>query len=227
MALYDIDIAQFIQDVIPNSKRTKEIKAFLNGLLSGFSRTWLTVLDYMRGADVSSLTALWTAGTYFQYEQVIYLPNGGVYECVVSSTSQEPSAGSDWVRLLDTFIGVDESKNFTGDNLVLEYALNRRFNSTFNQEPTQSDTYIETVIQPDAMFQIGGDENNSSAIYSDTCTEQVTAEDTTTSNISMNIKIKTATWTTLGANDAKRTATVREFVDRYLTAGIYYGIIVY
>lgn len=227
MSLFTIDFTQLVSDLLPSPKRTTENKAFVRGLLSGGLRSHDIFLASKLGADVHLGSTFWSAGTYVQYESVIYLPTGAVYECVVTSTSTTPGTSTDWEKILDSFIGFDESQYFDGQAINLVWALNRRYNTTFLQDPdavSLSDIYLETITDGLDMFQVGGNESNSSSVYSNTASEFITAEDTTQYNKSFRIKIPAAVFASLGATVAEQDASVRQFVDQYITEGVFYEI---
>lgn len=227
MGLFNLDISKFIADVLPSSKRTDENKAFAKGLLSDYSRRQQIFLSYMVGADVQLGSTFWAAGSYSLSDTVIYLPNGAVYECVVTTTTEVPGTSSDWLKILDSFIGVEESQYFDGQAINLVWALNRRYGTTFLQDPDAvsfSDIYLESMSQGLPMFQVGGDEDNSSAVYSNTSSEFITAEDTTVFNEAFRIRIPAAVYVTLGATVLEIEASVRNFVDKIIPSGLFYEI---
>lgn len=231
MGLYDININSQSTDLIPVEKRSVENKRLLVSLLSVFSRQWNIFLAYLKGADNPLSANIWAAGTYTLGNYIIYQPTGQVYECTVASTTEIPSTSTDWKLVLDSFIGTNESQYFNGSVEMLVYALNRRFSTTFVNDPNvqTSDIYLETLTDSDAMFQIGYTDSESSAIGEITVntTEQLTYNDTVSYNNAFNIKIPVADYNALGATSAQRTASVKNFANKYIVAGIYYDVIPY
>lgn len=226
MGLFNITFSQFVRDVIPDSKRTDENLALLQSLTSGMQRNSEIFNAYKVGADVQLGSTVWAAGTYNYLDIVIYLPTGAVYECQATSTTETPGTSTDWLKILDSFIGVDESQYFDGQSINLVWALNRRFMTTFQQDPDVmiSDIYLEAIPDGEAMFQVGGNEDNSSSVYSNTSSEFLTAEDTVVYNNSFIIKVPAAVYATLGATIAEQEASVRNFADKYINAGVFYEV---
>jgi hypothetical protein len=224
-AIDNIDAGTLANDILPNEKRTNPIKAFITGLLSAFNRMHLIYQGYREGGDIYT-TGAYAAGTYNLYDQVYYIQTGGVYESLEDSNTADPTDSTKWKKLYDEFLGTEISQHFDGSHIMLTYALNSRYISTFNQYPNvdTSDIYIERVPLNDSMFQVGGDEDNSSAIYLNTCTEFITAEDVVTSEYSMIVWVLNAVWNTIGSSDDVREKSVRNFVDKYIPIGITYSV---
>lgn len=222
--LYDISTSQLSSDLLPIDERTTENKSLLQGLLSGFNYMWTNVRNYMDGADTFEGIGFWSAGTYSEGDKVIYMINGSVYECVVSSTTTTPSTSPDWKKVQDLFIGVNESQLFGGGKMQLEYALNRRFDTNYvDPHLGISDIYVTNVINPIQCFYVGGS-SNSSWVYSNNSSQWV-YNDYDWSNITIfTIFVPNATYTALGSDPEK---PIRQFVDRFLPAGLTYSILDY
>jgi hypothetical protein len=221
---YDITTSKLVGDNLPYEERTAENQALLNGLLSGFTRTHNSFLDFKRGADIYSSWLLWFSNTWMYGEKVIYYNTGEVFECVVPTTTTEPTASSDWIKVADSFIGNDEIMKFNGSRLSLEYALNRRFYTQFYQPPTQSDIYISTINNNPIVFVIGANASNSSTVYSNISSEFVINSNTFTTVNDFTIFIPTSLDAVLGTDAEK---IIRDFVDRYVTFGLKYLIQTY
>lgn len=219
--MFYITIATFIRNVLPNHERTSEIIALLKGLLSKFKLFCDYFLSYKEGADAFLSASLWTAGTYNQYEVLIHPETGAVYEVSVSSTSTDIGTSSDWALIQKNFIGVDESQHFYGGRMSLVYALNKQYATNYLTDPDVmlSDIYIEDVTKEDDMFQIGFTESMSSAIFSNTCTESITYNDTNVSAYSFIIRVPASRFPTFGALEDKM---IRDFADQYITKGVVY-----
>jgi hypothetical protein len=168
---YDISTTKLVRDNLPYEERTVENQALLNGLLSGFTRTHNSFLDFKRGADVYSFWQPWSPGIYSYGDKFYYYNTGEVFECVVPSTTTEPTTSSDWLKVGNSFIGNDEIMKFNGSRISLEYALNRRFGTFFVDPPSQSEIYISNTITNALSFIIGSGSSNSSSIASNTSSE--------------------------------------------------------
>jgi hypothetical protein len=221
---YDITTSKLVGDNLPYEERTAENQALLNGLLSGFTRTHNSFLDFKRGADIYSSWLLWFSNTWMYGEKVIYYNTGEVFECVVPTTTTEPTASSDWIKVADSFIGNDEIMKFNGSRLSLEYALNRRFYTLFADPPIQSEIYISNTITNALTFMIGSGSSNSSSIASNTSSEFIGIDNTFAVVDDFTIFVPTAVMASLGTEAEK---IIREFADKYVTYGLKYLIQTY
>ena len=219
MSIYDWNMTQAANDSLPVKKRTKENKSFLRGLLSQVQRQWQIFLSYLHGADVELGSSYWAAGSYLKGATVIYLKSGEVFEAQVN-TSTEPTTSTDWLKIMDSFIGTDERQNFDGMLLELTYALNRRFNTSFVPPPGTSQIYIIVQTPSILMFKVGFTDADSSFVgIADAETSGVTYNDTTVASVHFTIMIPTALFTALGVNAGK---IIHDFADQYVAAGIKY-----
>jgi len=165
----------------------------------------------------------WSAGTYTSGAHVKY-KDGSVYECMVASTTTEPTASTDWLRILDSFIGSDESQNFNATKLELEYALNKRFGTTYVNPPSVSPIYISNITPPVIVFRVGGIESISSSSYNNGSDSFVINDYSFPLPANFTINIPNATYNALGTTKEK---IVRMFVDKYNTIPLTYTITPY
>jgi hypothetical protein len=165
----------------------------------------------------------WSAGTYTSGAHVKY-KDGSVYECMVASTTAEPTASTDWLRILDSFIGSDESQNFNATKLELEYALNKRFGTTYVNPPINSPIYISNITPPVIVFRVGGIESISSSSYNNGSDSFVINDYSFPLPANFTINIQTSVYNALGTTKEK---IVRMFVDRYVAIGLTYSITTY
>ncbi len=133
--IYDQDEAIISENLLPPQRRLPKWKAWLTALLS--SNQWLhdLVFNSYYGGDSA---ADWNPATTYNYgDRVKYIDNS-VYESVnliafVSATSPNndlynPTTGvGNWMRVLDSFIGVAERVRYNGKLIMLEWILNRYF----------------------------------------------------------------------------------------------------
>lgn len=184
------------------------------------------------GVSADWVALKWSAGTYTIYRQVMYLPTGCIYECVVTSTAGIPSQSSDWVQIVNTFIGVDETQKYDCSFIALTYALNRRFMAVSYADPlvftpAGDNIYLEIIADGLDMFQVGYIESESSSIDYNTCSEQVTYDDTVSYQNAFNIRVPNILFNTLGSTTEEKKTAVRNFADKYIIAGIYYDVLSY
>nr|WP_298660776.1 hypothetical protein [uncultured Flavobacterium sp.] len=220
----DISIPQFASDILPPEERSVENVSALTGFLSAFGRQWGIFLAFLRGADNHYGAASWSAGTYNAGDIVIRFQSGEVFECLLDGTTSEPTPSAEWKKILDSFIGVQESQNFWGGTLALTYALNRRFMTTFNDPPTNSDIYIVNTPLATTPFIVGDSETTSSTVGDYVSSAFVMDTYSIAPTYAFDIQVPSALISTLGT-DAEN--IIRKFVDKYLTAGLNYTVTPY
>lgn len=219
MSIYNISLSKIVSDLLPPKKRTDENKSFLSGLLTAWHRRSTDLYDYKRGSGYPA----YSAGTYNQYDIVIF--EKAVYECWVDGTTTAPTDTSSWKQLNKSFIGVNERQYFNGNKLVLEYALNFWFGTTFSNPPTLSDIYITNNVNLTPTFRVGTTESASSSVGVESSSEFVPVEYSATNqppNFAINVPI--AFYTALGANAEQ---IIRDYADKYVATSITYEIITY
>lgn len=153
--LYDIDFNQQAVDLLPPDQRTPEVIVLLKSLLSPVQ--WSR--DLVLGGFKSGATATpYVAGTYNLYDQVLF--NKAVYECIVTSTAEDPTNTEAWRLIQSNFIGVDDRIKYNGQKIILEWALNKEFGGVFRQPVTgmNSDIYITNLAAVLSGFRVGDTE---------------------------------------------------------------------
>lgn len=222
MGFFDINYNQKAVELLPPDKRGSKMVAWVISLLSQVQYCRDKILgDYKEG----SIYPIWSAGTYTKGIRVIY--GQSVYEVIVASTTAIPTTVSDWRIYLDYFIGVDERIKYNHIKLTLEYALNKRFGTTFNQPPTLSDIYIDVNTPNTNVFIVGANEDESSVVYSGNSSEFVIDDYSFSVFNNYTINIPIAVYTDLGATDNERNSIIRNFADKYNTIGLNYNIQTY
>lgn len=222
MGFFDINYNQKAIELLPPDKRGSKMVAWVKSLLSQVQYCRDKILgDYKIGSSYS----VWSAGTYTKGARVIY--GQSVYECIVNSTTATPTTITDWRVYLDYFIGVDERILYNHIKLTLEFALNKRFGTTFNQPPTQSDIYINVNTPNTGVFVVGANENESSAVYGSDGSEVVIDAYSFAVFNNYTINMPIAVYTSLGSNDNERESTIKNFADKYNTIGLNYNIQTY
>lgn len=212
------------ENLLPNDKRTEPIEEFLDSVLTPIDRMQGIFNSKLQGADNYSSLSLYAGGTYSKYDQVIYYIDGCVYESLIDSNSDTPNTPSSWVKVADSFIGYNESQYFNGSKVVLEYALNRRFWAAFNQPPATSEIYIDLGIINGFIFYCGDTVYNSSYSLDGIGIDGAPDGFTISLYTMFNIWVPALVYADLGA-DAEQ--IIRNFVDKYITAGITYSITTY
>ena len=115
-----------------------------------------------------------------------------------------------------------------GEKLVLEYALNTWFGTTFRQPNTLSDIYLSlnsAIYQ--SPFKVGDFEIQSSKVSRVGSSDFIGIDYTLIVHYGFTIMIPTAVFNALGADNAIRENIVRDFVDKYVNCGIKYNVQTY
>jgi len=137
MSRYDINYKTEGKELMPPNKRDVFNMGFIDAFMSAIQFIRDKFLgDYRAGSSYP----IWIGGVGYLIGQRV-THKQIVYENLVQYNYEEPPLAS-WVEVLPCFIGVDTRIKFNGQRLVLEYALNTRFNTSFRQPPLQSDIYI-------------------------------------------------------------------------------------
>lgn len=226
MSIFNIDFNQKAAELLPPDKRQSAFLAWVKSLFTPmiYNRTRI-FNDYKLG--VFGLYPVWAAGTYDKGDRVIYLPDGRVYEALYDGVTSAPTDTTLWLLYQMDFIGVDERLMYNGEKVVLEYALNKRFNTTFRQPNDVSDIYIGTNPSGIFPFIVGGVEDISSSVFLD-YSEQFIIDDYTFGEVvNFAIYVPIATWTDLSTDVDARDKIIRGFVDLYNIVGTTYNIITY
>jgi hypothetical protein len=137
--IWDISFFNRIYELLPPDKRTVRHYYWLQSL--GFPIEYLNN-KFFTDYKVGSPYALWVAGVYAKSDKVIYEKR--VYESLVDGNTDNPIS-SKWFLYQNTFIGSDDRVKYNGQKVVLEYALNQYYSTTFRQPNLLSDIYIETL----------------------------------------------------------------------------------
>jgi hypothetical protein len=224
MSIYDINFNQKAIELAPPDKRRPIFVKWVQSLLSQNTILHKKIfIDYKTGASYPNYNP---ALTYAQGVLVIY--GETVYESLENSNAAVPTDPTKWKVYQDSFIGTNERITYNHVKLSLEYALNRRFQTTFNQPPTLSDIYIVTNAKPFGPFIVGADEPISSSSYSTTSSDFViNAYSFGTLFYNFTVYVPLAVYNGVSATPSARENIFRTFIDQYNTIGINYNIQTY
>jgi hypothetical protein len=159
--IYDIDFKQQGHEIMPPDKRDDNTNILVASLLSAIQWTRdLFFTSYRTGSTAQN----YGAGIYNKNEQVIF--EKAVYYSLIDGNTNIPTDTTTWLRIQENFIGVNERVKFNTQNIVLEYALNKRFNGTFRPPGSSSlsDIYLTNVPVTATGFRIGQTESFSSTV---------------------------------------------------------------
>jgi len=220
--IYDIDFYSFGVQMLPPDKRKNNIISFLSVLLLPLQ--WLRDLWFSEYTTGSTALPFDNSSPYQKYSRVLY--NKSVYESLIDNNSDIPTT-SNWFLVQNNFIGLSERILYNGNCLVLTYALNKWFGTTFNQPPVLSDIYISTNTVINPVFLIGQNESDSSDISTDDSSEFIGTNGTISAQINLTIHVPVAVYNALDETGINNEKIFRNFVDNYMPAGIVYNIQTY
>lgn len=209
--------------MLPPDKRFTRIVAWVIILLSPIQY----LRDLWFGAYRTGSTATpWVNGnTYDKYDQVNY--NKVIYESLVMNNTDVPTTTASWKIVQQNFIGLSERIYYNGQKLVLEYAMNKWFGTTFRQPPSQSDIYISSNSTAVAVFRSADSEAFSSVVFTDISSEYVINDYTFAVAYNFTIHCPVAVYNALDPNNINNDKIFRAFVDKYVPAGVTYNIVTY
>lgn len=132
MSLFSLNVFRRGEDLTPPKLRSNTITSLLRVLLRPLK--WCEDLffkDFCKGTSAGWYDS---GTTYTKYKKVIW-QDGAVYQLMVNSSLNIPPTGNalsatNWLKVLDNFIGIDERVRYNGQRIVFEYALNKWFNVT-------------------------------------------------------------------------------------------------
>ena len=221
--IYDIDFTKQAPQLLPPDKRfTRNI---------AFAKILLYPLQYLRDLwfgsyRTGSTATLWTVSTpYAKYTQVKY--NKIVYESLKAANTDNPTVVASWRVVQPNFIGVFERVQYNGQKLVLEYAMNTWFGTTFRQPSSVSDIYISNNAMPVPFFRSTNADLSSSSVNLATSSEYVINGYSFATVKNFTIYCPVAVYNALDGTLINNDKIFRAFVDRYVPAGITYQIVTY
>lgn len=223
--IYDIDTDQQVIELLPPDKRFAGLVAFFQVFLRSTVQ-WLRnrlLDDYRNGSTAPA----YVAGTYAYGAFVNY--QKGIYVSLIDNNTDAPTVTASWYKTQNNFIGLNERILYNGNTIVLEYALNRWFGTTFRQPGTGlSDIYLLTNAKPLAIFRFAVSEAISTAVYLDRSTQFVFNNDSVnTAFVNLTINVPLAVYNALDTIPTNRDAIIRSFADKYVYSGITYNIVTY
>lgn len=205
-------------------KRFRKTVAWVNVLLSP--------IQYLRDIWFGSYRTGSTAPTwvntdpYPKYALVKY-SNKVVYESLVDNNTAVPTDTTKWRVAQQNFIGLSERIVYNGQKLVLEYAMNKWFGTTFRQPPNISDIYITNNSLTVASFRVGLTEGVSSKVGLTGSSEFVGLSSVYTVPTNFTIHCPKAVYDALDPTLINNEKIFRAFVDLYIPSGITYSITTY
>ena len=221
MSLFNINISKLISDLLPPEKRVTNIISFCKGLFSKQDNDNLNTLETIEGTSAP----LYASGTYNKFDRVIY--QRAVYESLKNSNTSLPTVATDWIMVVDSFLGTKETQKYTTSAIHVEYALNRFFQNMASTPYELGDglIYLSNAQLPALSFLVGYTEPNSSAIGYSNSDYYITYDESIVPNYTvLQINVPTATATALGTNYYQ---IISNFADKYISQAIVYTIQLY
>jgi len=222
MSKYDFNIAPAVIEILPPDKRKPRTLQLINALLSPLQ--WARNLlfgSYYNGLIASD----YEVRTYHYLEQATYQKR--VYVSLIESNINPPlpmTVPATWLLIQDNFIGVKERILYNGSKLVLEYALNKQFDSVFRQPDVLSDIYITNDTPVIDGFLVGITEPYCSSVGQTTSSDAIGGN---LPSVYLNNFIIHIPATVLDLTISGNAEAVHNFVDKYIPASIRYEIINY
>lgn len=222
--IYDIDFSKYAVQMLPPDKRFTRQVAWVRILLS--------CLQYLRDLWFGSYRTGSTAPTwvnsapYAKYALVKY-SNKIIYESLINNNSDVPTNTASWRVAQQNFIGLSERILYNGQKLVLEYAMNKWFGTTFRQPNNQSDIYISNNTIAIPSFRVGANEAGSTVVSTQSSSEFVGIDSNFTVASNFTIYCPVAVYNALDTTLINNDKIFRAFVDKYVPAGVTYTITTY
>jgi hypothetical protein len=157
----------------------------------------------------------------YSFGDIVLWTDKATYECIVTTTiGVNPTVLTTWRKVNDIFIGADERVQYNSQKILFEYALNNYFQTT--------GIYIENNFNnADTVFVMGNTGEFSSAMPNLVSPLDYMANVPTFSTTSDGFTIFVPLFfcfTTLGPNYEN---IIRSFANKYVLAGITYGVQTY
>lgn len=227
MSIYNLSYDQKAVELLPPDKRAPKqlawVKAmfgqlkYLRDAIFTYYKSGITIYNdqYVVPYDPGAWPGGYSIDFPVKYGEAIYVS--------LKNNNTSAPTSADWELIQSSFIGVDDRVKFNANKLVLEYALNLRFEGVFRQPPGYSDLYIVKNSLPVLPFIVGADEGNSSVVLNGQ-TDSIINDYSFGTFYNFTIMVKGSVISPLGPNYQIQ---IRNFVDQYNTIGLSYDIQLY
>lgn len=221
MGIYDVDYIITSGELIPPVRRYSDA-ADISYALAAPLNELDTIFNYLReGTGASDYDALtvYSFGNLVNYQRRVYYKNETTDGYIAGIT---PNNTTYFVKVLDYTIGLDERIRYSPNKLILEYALNSIFGTTFNQPPTLSDIYITRTPNSNDCFEIGQTEEESSTITqneADSMWSIPQFEPDGTVQYDYVVNVPVAVWTALASTGTERDNIILSVLAKYKLYG--------
>lgn len=215
MSIYNVDFNITTVELLPVHKRVDNIENILYSLLKPLNEneTFFTWLREGSGAPDYNPATVYVFGETANYQRRSYYRN----EFTIGySAGIAPNNTTYWTRVLDNNIGLSTRIRFTPQKILMEYALNIIFGTSFNQPPALSDIYIENNNTDDSNFFIGQlDIDTANISETDQLADYFIAEiDGNLAASDFTVFVPVAVWTALAATTQERNNIILSVVNK-------------
>jgi len=220
MSKYSADFKITSVELLPIHKRTVNIKNIMYSFAKPLNQL-STIFQYLRqgtaAGDYNALT-VYSQGNLVNYQRRVYFRNEVTLGYAAGIT---PNNTAYFVTVLDFTIGMDERIRFTPQKIVLEYALNAIFGTTFNQPPVLSSIYIVNQNTNDDSFSVAQlDAFSSNVAQTDASSDWfVTQFDSVGIDSDFIVYVPVAVWTALASTSMERNNIILSVVNKYKLFG--------
>jgi hypothetical protein len=185
MSLFQYNPFMLGEDLTPSALRKDKFTAWLRVLLRPmFYMADIFTDDFITGAEI--YLDYDNATTYNYGDRVIY-SDRGVYECMVASSVGVTPFGNalsdtNWNKILQDFISIDERIKTTSQIITLEYAINRYYRIYtapfiyLTQMTPMTHGTVQINVPTSKTYLIGGNYNEISASLGGYLRNYVTGE---------------------------------------------------
>lgn len=242
MSVYDVDYSLQSDNLNNPRFRLPNITAYLHILMKPLQWARDNMFnDYLLG----SVQALWIDATVYNYGNKVQY-GFAIYECQLTHTSSltnglTPLNQVYWYKIQDNFIGLNERFAYTGQKLIMEYALNRQFQVVLFSliqwddgvvtAPPYTQIYItNNVATPNGFFLSPSDNQTYTVAPSDTITNAVAPTDYNVPSIWFTVHVPNSVVTQIQSLYPSSTtwqSVIGSVVDRLVESGRIYTIVNY
>lgn len=221
MSIYTIDFDQTSEELLPPHKRVDDILAMVKSIHEPLQNVELFFRIIREGATGISL---FNAGTTYVFSEKVVFQRRVYYRNEITEgyvAGITPTNTDYWVKIADNRIGLSTRIRFTNQKILLEYALNLIFGTTFNQPPSLSAIYIINNNTDDDNFMVGEiDTETSTVAQTDAESDWFVSEfDADFTIADFTVFVPVAVWTALASTSTERNNIILAVVNKYKLFG--------
>jgi hypothetical protein len=229
MSKYSVDFDITSVELLPIHKREDNIQNLTYSLARPLNDLE-QIFEYLRegsAAGAYNAGTTYVYGDLINYQRRVYFRNEVTTSYVAGIA---PNNTTYFVKVLDFQIGLDERIKFANGKLILEYALNRVFGTSFNQPPVLSDIYITRISNLSDSFEVGQTEEESSTVSqfeadADWSIPEFEPASLVTYDYTVNVPV--AVWTALAGTSNERNNIILSVLNKYKLHGFIANVVTY